>query len=67
MVKSLTGVLVRVSGNEEQPFSQVESSLSITYSSQVGARGLLLGHARFIYHSYKPNFQLTTGGKEQLN
>ena len=67
MVKYLTGVLVRVSGNEEQPFSQVESNLSITYSLQVGARGLLLGHARFINHSYKPNFQLTTGEKEHVN
>jgi len=67
MVKYLTGVLVKMSDNEEQSFSQVQSDFSIIYSSRVGAMSLLLGPARFINHDCEPNCKFTTAGKEHVN
>ncbi|PWW75814.1 hypothetical protein C7212DRAFT_358402 [Tuber magnatum] len=67
MVKYLTGVLVKMSDNEEQYYSQVQSDFSIIYSSRVGAMSLLLGPARFINHDCEPNCKFTTAGKEHVN
>ncbi|KAG0130759.1 hypothetical protein HOY82DRAFT_579121 [Tuber indicum] len=67
MVKYLTGVLVKMSDNEEQSLSRVQSDFSIIYSSRVGAMSLLLGPARFINHDCQPNCKFTTAGKEHVN
>ncbi|CUS13741.1 unnamed protein product [Tuber aestivum] len=67
MVKYLTGVLVKMSDNEEQYYSRVQSDFSIIYSSRVGAMSLLLGPARFINHDCEPNCKFTTAGKEHVN
>ncbi|RPA96035.1 hypothetical protein L873DRAFT_1271652 [Choiromyces venosus 120613-1] len=67
MVKYLTGVLVKMSDNEEQSLSQLQSDFSIIYSSRVGAMSLLLGPARFINHDCEPNCKFTTTGKEHVN
>ncbi|KAI5781146.1 hypothetical protein EDC01DRAFT_632893 [Geopyxis carbonaria] len=65
-VRYLTGVMFKISPEEEANYIERQNDFSIIHSSRAGGTSILLGPARFVNHDCNPNAKFVTSNKENV-